>query len=128
MTKNSIKILRGQALSFKNNPFISTDESSLMYESDALIFIQEGKIFKIGSYSQLKDQVPVGCIIEHHKDSVILAGFIDTHIHYPQTQIIGAYGKQLIDWLNNYTFIAEQSFIDPNHAARTLISFLKASF
>ena len=127
MTKSSVKILRGQSLSFKNNPFSSSDESSLMYESDALIFIKEGKILKIGSYSQFKDQVPEGCLIEHHKDAVILPGFIDTHSHYPHTQIIGAYGKQLIDWLTNYTFIAEQSFADPNHATSVAKVFIQES-
>ena len=43
------------------------------------------------------------------ENSLILPGFIDCHVHYPQTEIIGAYGAQLIDWLNKYTFIAEQN-------------------
>ena len=47
---------------------------------------------------------------------LICAGFIDTHIHYVQTGIIGAFGSQLIDWLNHYTFIEEQRFADKAHA------------
>jgi guanine deaminase len=54
-----------------------------------------------------------------------MAGFIDCHVHYPQTQIIGAYGEQLIDWLNKYTFIAEQQFADKDHAREVARVFLK---
>jgi len=56
---------------------------------------------------------------------VILPGFIDCHVHYPQTQIIGAYGKQLLDWLNQYTFVAEQQFADPAHASVVAKLFLQ---
>src|SRR5690606_34711426 len=55
---------------------------------------------------------------------LILPGFIDTHAHYPQTQIIGAYGAQLIDWLNRYTFVAEQQFGDAAHAEAVAQVFL----
>ena len=51
-------------------------------------------------------------------------GFIDAHIHYPQTQVIGSYGAQLLDWLHNYTFVEEQKFADPGHCARIAEFFL----
>ena len=54
-----------------------------------------------------------------------MAGFIDCHVHYPQTQIIGAFGEQLIDWLNKYTFIAEQQFADKEHAREVARVFLQ---
>jgi guanine deaminase len=54
-----------------------------------------------------------------------MAGFIDCHVHYPQTQIIGAFGEQLIDWLNKYTFVAEQQFADPVHAREVARVFLQ---
>jgi guanine deaminase len=68
--------------------------------------------------------VPTGVEITSYKNSVILPGFIDSHVHYPQTQIIGAYGEQLLDWLNNYTFIAEQQFANKGHAAEVANVFL----
>ena len=46
------------------------------------------------------------------------------HIHYPQTQVIGSYGAQLLDWLHNYTFVEEQKFADPAHCARVAAFFL----
>ena len=48
-----------------------------------------------------------------------MPGFIDPHIHYPQTQVIASYGAQLLDWLEKYTFVEEQKFADPAHAAAT---------
>ena len=119
------KFIRGQALTFKDDPFMVGDEASIRFISDALLIIEEGKIKEFDKYDSLKHLVPEGAQVTEYKDSLILPGFIDTHIHYPQTQIIGAYGKQLIDWLNNYTFIAEQQFANIDHAKKVADIFLK---
>ena len=58
----------------------------------------------------------MGSTSSHYPDALLCAGFIDTHIHYVQTGIIGAFGSQLIEWLNNYTFIEEQRFAEKAHA------------
>jgi guanine deaminase len=121
------KILRGQALSFTADPFLAGDENSYHYESDALIIIEEGRIKSFGSYQALKHLIPEGSVVTNYEDSLILPGFIDTHVHYPQTQIIGAYGKQLLDWLNNYTFVAEQQFADKKHSNEVAKVFIKES-
>ena len=63
-------------------------------------------------------QLPEGTPVTHYRRELISAGFIDTHIHYVQTGIIGAFGDQLIDWLNNYTFVEEQNFASAEHSAR----------
>ena len=47
-----------------------------------------------------------------------MAGFVDAHVHYPQTAIIASWGKRLIDWLNTYTFPEEMRFGDPDYAAK----------
>ncbi len=73
-------------------------------------------ITAFGPYEETKDSVPEGVEVEHFPDALICAGFIDTHVHYVQTGIIGAFGSQLIDWLNHYTFIEEQRFADKAHA------------
>ena len=49
-------------------------------------------------------------------DAVIMAGFVDAHVHYPQTAMIASWGKRLIDWLNTYTFPEEIRFHDPAYA------------
>jgi guanine deaminase len=63
-------------------------------------------------------RVPAGVVVTHYPNHLICAGFTDTHVHYFQTGIIGAFGSQLIDWLNHYTFIEEQNLADQAHASR----------
>lgn len=111
--------LRGAALSFRGDPFIDGDEASLHYEQDGLILIENGIVTAFGDYQAVKTQLR-DHNIKQYSDALILPGFIDTHVHYPQTQMTGAYGKQLIDWLNKYTFVTEQQFANADHA--TLVS------
>ena len=120
----SIKAIRSAALTFIADPFLVGSTAAFHYESDALILIEDGKIKSFGSYEQLKSSLPDQIELITYKDSLILPGFIDTHIHYPQTQIMGAFGKQLIDWLNNYTFIAEQQFSNFDYAKKVAEFFL----
>ncbi|MFP3786863.1 amidohydrolase family protein, partial [Burkholderia sp. SIMBA_024] len=54
--------------------------------------------------------------VADHRPHLILPGFIDTHIHYPQTQVVASYAANLLEWLNTYTFVAEQKFADEQHA------------
>jgi guanine deaminase len=117
--------IRGPALTFTGDPFIDGVESTIRYESDAIIGMAGGKITHFGPASTVKSELPPRTHIkEYGRDSLILPGFIDCHVHYPQTQIIGAYGEQLLDWLNKYTFVAEQQFADVAHARAVAEIFL----
>ena len=62
--------------------------------------------------------------VHDYRDKLIMPGFIDTHVHYPQIDMIAAYGEQLLDWLNNYTFVTEANFGDPKVAHDTAQFFL----
>ncbi|TFL14590.1 guanine deaminase [Pusillimonas caeni] len=115
--------LRGPTLSFVDDPFQAGDEAALRYEPDGLIIIEDGLITAAGSHAALRGQVAPEAVTRY-PDALILPGLIDTHVHYPQTQIIGAYGAQLIDWLNEYTFVAEQQFADAGHARAVSRTFL----
>ena len=68
--------------------------------------------------------MPPGTVVDEYPDCLILPGLIDTHIHYPQTQVIASYGAQLLEWLNRYTFVEEQKFSDTAHAADIAEFFL----
>jgi guanine deaminase len=117
--------IRGPALTFTGDPFVDGVEATMRYESDAIIAIAGGKITHFGPAAAIKPVLPPGTLIEEYgSDSLILPGFIDCHVHYPQTQIIGAYGEQLLDWLNKYTFVAEQQFADVDHARAVAEIFL----
>jgi guanine deaminase len=109
--------IRGPALTFTGDPFAAGVEATMRHESDAIIGMAGGKITHFGPADAVRAQLPPGTHIEEYgRDALILPGFIDCHVHYPQTQIIGAGGEQLLDWLNKYTFVAEQEFAGVDHA------------
>lgn len=116
--------LRGAIYSPIADPFFDSPEASVFYESDGLIWISDGGIKAVGDYSAIREQIPDDLEIRHYPDSILLPGFIDAHIHYPQVEIIGSYGTQLLEWLNKYTFPAEAKFNDPAHAARIAEFFI----
>jgi guanine deaminase len=120
------KALRGPALTFGDDPFLVGVDRAMHYEADALVVIEDGTIRAFGPHDRIKASVPAGATVESYgRGSLILPGFIDTHVHYPQTQMIGAYGKQLIDWLNKYTFVTEQQFSNKDHARSVAQVFLR---
>jgi guanine deaminase len=117
--------LRGPALTFTGDPFVIGVEAAMRYESDAIVAMAGGIITHFGPAAEVRRNLPPGTHIEEYgRDVLILPGFIDCHVHYPQTQIIGAYGEQLLDWLNKYTFVAEQQFASIEHARAVAEIFL----
>src|SRR5678815_2590938 len=117
--------LRGAALTFIDDPFETALTQALRYESDAVVAMARGRITHFGPASQVLPQLPAGTSVRvTGPDTLILPGFIDCHVHYPQTPIIGACGEQLIDWLNRHTFVAEQSFASAGHARAAARVFL----
>ncbi len=120
-----LSAIRGSILSFRSSPFNTPMDEFLYYEDDGLVIMEDGKITKVGPASTLLADLDRSVIVTHYRDSLIMPGFIDCHVHYPQTEIIGAFGKQLIDWLNKYTFVAEQKFGDKSHAQITAALFLR---
>lgn len=117
--------LRGPCLTFTNSPFLAGDKHAFHYEPDGLIIVQEGHIAHFGSYHDLKELLADTPVHRYSGDHLMMPGFIDAHVHYPQTQVIGSYGKQLIDWLNDYTFLAEQQFASPQYSAQAAHVFLQ---
>ncbi len=118
MTKTA---LRGPVLTFTKDPFFNAPEESYTYLEDGLVVIRGGLIESVGPYAA---HLAEGLAVDHYPGGLICPGFIDCHLHYPQTQMIGAFGEQLIEWLNTYTFVAEQDFADPDHARRVARVFL----
>ena len=117
--------IRGQVLSYRADPFRNAIDDCVMYEPDGLVVMENGKITAVGPASETLSAVPNGVEVTTYDNALILPGFIDCHVHYPQTEIIGAYGKQLIDWLNKYTFVAEQNFKNKDHAREVAKVFLR---
>jgi guanine deaminase len=118
------RAIRGRILSFLRAPAGAGDDRSYSYIEDGLVLVKDGRIEQVGSADDLLHRVPAATPIEHHRDALILPGFIDPHIHYPQTQVIASYGAQLLEWLEKYTFVEEQKFAEPGHAVRNAEFFL----
>ncbi|CAX59805.1 Guanine deaminase [Erwinia billingiae Eb661] len=94
------------------------------YIEDGLLLLNGGEIVSLQPWEegrlQLADDVPV----LDYRGKLIVPGFVDTHIHYPQTEMIGAYGEQLLEWLQQYTFPVESQYHCPQHAAKMSAFFL----
>ncbi|GAN55111.1 guanine deaminase [Tanticharoenia sakaeratensis] len=116
--------LRGPAVTFAANPFEIPPDEALVYESDALIVIDNGRITAFGAFDSTRDALAPGTRVAHYPDKLISAALIDTHVHYPQLPIIASYGEQLLAWLERYVFPAERRLEDPAYAARLAGTFL----
>lgn len=117
--------LRGPALTFTGDPFAGDAAAVMRYERDALIVIDQGRIDAFGPAASLLPTLPPGTPVRAYGEQhLILPGFIDCHVHYPQLEIIGAHGEALLEWLAKYTFVAEQRFADVEHARRIAGIFL----
>lgn len=103
-----------------------TEEINQSYEyiDDALLVVEDGHILALGDYQVLISQYP-DLDVQDFSGKLISSGFIDTHIHYPQMGMIGSYGEQLLDWLNQYTFPEELKFADKDYAQKMAQKFVK---
>ncbi|MDE3175917.1 MAG: guanine deaminase [Pseudomonadota bacterium] len=112
-------LLRGRLLTFHADPAETADNHR--YIEDGALVIENGRISALGRYTDLAapDRIEID-----HRPHLILPGFIDPHIHFPQVQVIASWGEQLLDWLNRYTFPAEARFAEPAHAEAMASAFL----
>jgi guanine deaminase len=123
MTTNT-KAYRAAILHSLADPAVVGVEQSYEYFEDGILLIENGKVAQVGHAAELLPKL-AGVEVQHYRDALITPGFIDTHIHYPQTGMIASYGEQLLDWLNTYTFPTERQFEDKAHASDVATIFLK---
>jgi len=120
-----LQLFRASILHFLNDPsVISSISASYAYWEDGLLVVEDGKIKAVGDYSELIGDYK-GSKITVYNGKLLMPGFIDTHIHFPQTEMIASYGAELLDWLNTYTFPTEQKFEDKEYAAKISKEFLR---
>lgn len=113
------QLIRGRVLDFHADP--AETEDNHRYIEDGAILVRDGLIQAVGEYADLATP---GLAEIDHRPNLILPGFIDTHIHFPQVQVIGSWGAQLLDWLNTYTFPEEARFSEQGHAPAMADAFL----
>ncbi|MFH1794500.1 MAG: guanine deaminase [Pseudomonadota bacterium] len=117
-------LIRGRTLSFLRAPEAADDHSAYAYDEDGAVLVRDGRIVASGTYAMVKAQAEDGVETVDHRPHLILPGFIDSHLHYPQMQVIASYGAELLDWLNTYTFPEEAKFADAQHGRRIARLFL----
>ena len=105
----------GQTLGFSGNPLTSDWQDAVNFDTAGGILIADGRIEAVGNGAALLAANPQAQVTDYG-DALISAGFVDAHMHYPQTAMIASWGKQLIDWLNTYTFPEEARFGDKTYA------------
>lgn len=117
--------LRGRIVTFRADPFATDPSSALLIEDDGLILMENGHISAVGPYDQLRHRLPPDTTLVSYGKALISAGFIDTHVHYPQLPVIASWGEQLPQWLERYVFPAEAAFADPQLAHDVARRFLR---
>ncbi len=119
---DAVFALRGRLLWFTADPH-QAGEAAHRYVEDGLLVVSGGLVRAAGEARVLLPGLPPGTAIADHRPHLIMPGFIDAHLHMPQTQVIASYGAQLMDWLAKYTFVEEQKLAQQGHADK-LSAFL----
>ena len=122
----STRAIRGSLLDVAkvvNNP--EDIENNIRYVEDGLLVIQDGKILYSGYWEEGQQHLSDNVRVHDYRNKLIIPGFIDTHIHYPQMEMVGAYGEQLIEWLNTYTFPTERKYANRHYASEMASHFVK---
>lgn len=115
----SVTAIRGSFFDFVDDPWKhpGNEKKSARFFSDGLLVLENGIIKAFGNYAELKPQY-AGVPTTHIQNRLILPGFIDGHIHLPQTRVLGSYGEQLLPWLQQWIFPEEKKYSDPEYAAK----------
>ncbi|UXH77511.1 guanine deaminase [Roseateles amylovorans] len=114
--------LKGDLLDFTAAPaWARVDDPAVRFRPGHWLLIEQGRIVGVQA-----DDPGEGWQREDHSGRLILPGFVDTHVHSPQLDVIASYGTELLDWLNTYTFPAERRYQDPDVAQEGAARFLDA--
>jgi guanine deaminase len=109
-----VKLFRGRIFSPIADPFTVDPAKSYVYYDDGYLAVDGDRISGIGPWRDVPRQSST--LTQLGPDVLITPGFVDTHLHAPQLEMIGSYGGDLLEWLNRYTFPTEAKFSDPKHA------------
>ncbi|UTW61769.1 guanine deaminase [bacterium SCSIO 12741] len=121
-TENDVLYIRGAILHFLEDPAKVDVVQSFQYFENGLLIVKDGKVVEVGPYSALKSKIK-GEVIDY-SGKLIMPGFIDTHIHFPQVEMMAAYGEQLLEWLDTYTFPTERKYKDKAYSKKMSKFFL----
>jgi guanine deaminase len=116
-----MKAFRGEILSVPDDPAVAGAEA-VRHFPDGLLVVEDGLVAACGAHADLAARFPD--IETEAVAGLIVPGFVDAHVHYPQTERIASHGAQLLEWLDRHIFPAEKAFAEPAHAAAIAAFFL----
>ena len=119
-----MQAFRGSLLHCLGDPGDAADPSLWEYVDDGLLVTSQGRVVAMGETRSTLSTMPEGTHVTDHSGKLLVPGFIDCHVHFPQLDIIGSFGAQLLDWLNQYAYPAEMRFADPAHAREVATIFI----
>ena len=116
-----MKAFRGEILSVPDDPAVA-GAGAIRHFEDGLLVVEDGLVLACGPRAELADRF--ADVPAERLNGLIVPGFVDTHVHFPQTERIASHGAQLLEWLERHIFPAEAAFADPAHAASVAAFFL----
>jgi len=116
-----VKAFRGEILSVPDDPQFAGPEAVRHYE-DGLLVVEDGLVLACGPHAELADRFAEAPV--EKLEGLIVPGFVDAHVHYPQIERIASHGEQLMQWLERHIFPAEKAFADRAHADNVAAFFL----
>jgi guanine deaminase len=116
--------IRSALLHCLRDPGLAGDASAIEYLPDAITVMRDGRVHAVGAADALLPTLGADVRMDDQRGRMLAPGFVDTHVHYPQVDVIASYGTQLLDWLNRYTFPAELAFAERAHADAAAEFFL----
>lgn len=117
-----LQAYRASLLHFHADPAFA--ENAHTWLEDGLLVVEDGRVKAAGDYARLKPTLPHDTPVQDYRGKIITPGFIDTHLHFPQTDMIASPAPGLLPWLETYTFPTERQFSDPLHARAVAEFFL----
>lgn len=116
--------IRGIFFDFIDDPWkhVGREQDAARFHADGLLVIEDGIIADFGAFDDVSPRHP-GLEITAIPGRIITPGFIDGHIHFPQTRVLGAYGEQLLPWLQKWVFPEELKYKDPAYAKDGAVRF-----
>ena len=115
---------RAALLHMLEDPCQGPADDAFAYHEDGLLVVEGGHVAAFGAYAEVAPTLGSDTPVTAFPGKLITPGFVDAHIHYPQTDVVAAWGSQLLDWLHAHTFPAEQAFADRAHADEAAAFFL----
>ena len=119
-----MEALRASILHCLADPGEEPQPGTFEYFEDGALLIDNGHVVGAGPADSLLGDLPDNTVLTDYRGKLIVPGFIDCHVHFPQLDIIGSFGAQLLDWLNQYAFPVEEEFADPEHAREVAGAFV----